>query len=693
MTPSALSSDRETDEFLIALALISTATGTICLSIAVLLLGTRSGLGTPPFLVILCVAIVGSAAYAPFLLPKACRSRLDAAKFVYALLMLAVMFSPLVLLWLPSWLGYVYVIGALAGVVRAVPYVAGSGWRALATVAVTCVVLGFHLFTAQGVHSAFLPELLALGRFSADPYLHAAIASMIRFDGIASSGVDGTVPYLYHVGSHYWFAAVGAAGGSDSARAYMVGRTVFMLPALYLALFVAALSLRRLRPHDAPFLVVATTVVLILIDGVKLDRYTYRSESEVFGIVVLLLALPLLEDAVRSAEQAEAIRWWRLVPWPFLVLLAGSIKVSVGVLLAVIVGYALARTVRPALAIGAAAAMAVAIALTLRGLRGGGMGELTSIRPPGFLVSGYGLVALSFVFAFALAAALVVTGVRRWSDREPSPSRGPAWRWIRAPLSWEQLVLVFMAAAFMPALVVSGFAGWYFLDALLWFTLAVVIARLSRADVIELWRSVTSLRCGPVVIGLVMATCTAAFLRAFTPGDLGHATREMLAGMDREEHRLPVPAGQVSLRHLFGTSLARHRVLFGPEFVDRLRTSYGPRVVAVIGRVTDREGRSGLGLFVPPENVKFWRYGVDCRSQPLFVPALAGIPMVRGLPPIAEGCRLPRAYGYADYGASSRSVDADRAALCQHARSRGLQRVLVLRDVDVSEANAVIRCD
>jgi hypothetical protein len=50
-------------------------------------------------------------------------------------------------------------------------------------------------------------------------------------------------------------------------------------------------------------------------------------------------------------------------------------------------------------------------------------------------------------------------------------------------------------------------------------------------------------------------------------------------------------------------------------------------------------------------------------------------------------------YGYADYGAASRSVDADPAALCQHALSRRLRRVLVLRDVDVPEANEVLRCD
>ena len=142
---------------------------------------------------------------------------------------------------------------------------------------------------------------------------------MIRYNGVASAGLDGTVPFDYHVGSHYWFAALGSIADSSSAYAYLVGRTVFMLPSLYLALFMAALCLRRSRPYDAPFLVVATTTMLILIDGAKLDRYTYRSESEVFGIMVLLLALPLLEDAVIGSERSVRAWWPRLIPWPFVV--------------------------------------------------------------------------------------------------------------------------------------------------------------------------------------------------------------------------------------------------------------------------------------------------------------------------------------------------------------------------------------
>jgi hypothetical protein len=60
----------ESDGLPAALALISTAAATICLSLVVALLAFRSGLGTPPSILLLCAAIVLSSAYAPFLAPN-----------------------------------------------------------------------------------------------------------------------------------------------------------------------------------------------------------------------------------------------------------------------------------------------------------------------------------------------------------------------------------------------------------------------------------------------------------------------------------------------------------------------------------------------------------------------------------------------------------------------------------------------
>jgi hypothetical protein len=666
------------EEFLQALALISTASLVFCLTITALLLVARSGLGTPGPLVLLCASTVLSAAYAPFLIPERWHPRSTAAKGIfYPLLMLVVLFSPIVLLWLPSWLAYLYVIAGLIGFSLSLPCLARLSWRSLAVIVLTCIVLGFHVFTAQGLHGAFLPELMTLGRFSGDPYLHAAIASMIRYHGVPSVGLDGVVPFQYHAGSHHWFAAIGGATGADSAQAYMVGRSVFMLPALYLALFVTALCLRRTRPYDASFLVVVTTVILTMIDGAKLDQYTYRSESEVFGIIVLLLALPLLGEIIAHGERSSEVPWSRLWPWLPIILLAGWVKASVGVILAIVVSYALLRTARRPLAIGALATLALAAALSVRGLRGG-MGEFFMIRPLGFLLSGYSLVTLSLVFAFGLAAAVALPGLRR--------------RWLDSPLSWEQLVLVTAASAAVPVLVLSHFAAWYFVDALLWFTLAVLLARLSRDSLTHLWRFLRALDAGPIVIGLAVTISAATMLRAFTPGGLVGVTRELLSGLDVEERHRLVPDGPM-LRPLFVRSLTRHHVLFGPEFRDAIGRSYGARVVALIRHEVDREGRSALAVFVPPENVRFWRYAVDCQSQPLFIPALAAVPMLQGLPPISGDCRLPRMFGYADYGPSSRSTAVDDAELCRHARGRGLQRVLVLRDVDAPQANTTMRCD
>ena len=602
--------------------------------------------------------------------------------------MLAVMFSPILLLWLPSRLGYVYLVTGVAGILRAVPYLAQSDWRTLAAVGVVSGVMALHLLTAQGLHaSAFLPELLALGRFSGDHYLHAAIASMIRYNGVASAGLDGTVPFDYHVGSHYWFAALGSIADSSSAYAYLVGRTVFMLPSLYLALFMAALCLRRSRPYDAPFLVVATTTMLILIDGAKLDRYTYRSESEVFGIMVLLLALPLLEDAVIGSERSIRAWWPRLIPWPFVVLLAGWIKLSVGVLLGIVVCYALARIMRRSpFAVAVMVAVASGVAMSFRGL-GGGMGEFLLLRPLGFLLSGYDLAALSVVFAYGLAAAVVLPWL--WGCWARDPGR-PSFSFFHGALSWEELIVVIATSAAVPVLLVTHFAGWYFVDAVLWFTLAVILARLSRVDVMDLWRSIRLVKCGSMVLGVVLVMSAVPVVKAFSPGDIVGATREMRSGLVKDG---TLPGDRVVSLRAFGQSLVRHRVLFDPEFVEALRRSYGVRAIELIRAVSDREGRSGLGVFVVPENARFWTYSVDCRSQPLFVPALAGIPMMRGLPPVTEPCPLPRTYGYADYGASSRAVDADPGELCRHARSRAIRRVLVLRDIEVTGANTLLRCD
>jgi hypothetical protein len=365
----------------------------------------------------------------------------------------------------------------------------------------------------------------------------------------------------------------------------------------------------------------------------------------------------------------------------------------VGALLAVVACHALVRTSRRALvAIGAVGAMALSVGLWLRG-SSEGLSEFLAIRPLGFLRFWDPLFSsLSIIFAYALATAVVLPGLRQRWARDPSR---PGWRrWLGGgvALSWEELVLVMATAVIVPVLLLSGFIGWYFVDVLLWLALAVVLARLSRDDTTQILRSVASSKGGPAMVGFAVLLSAAALLRAFTPGELLGATTEMLSGLAREEGRPAPTADGASFRRLFAPSLVQHHVLFGPGFVAALRESYGVRMVQLIRGVTAQEGRSGLGVFVPAQNTKFWRYSVDCRSQPLFVPALAGVPMLRGLPPVVERCRLPRTFGYADYGMSSHSDDGDPGDLCRHALSRGLRRVLVLRDVDAPGANTVLRC-
>ena len=54
-------------------------------------------------------------------------------------------------------------------------------------------------------------------------------------------------------------------------------------------------------------------------------------------------------------------------------------------------------------------------------------------------------------------------------------------------------------------------------------------------------------------------------------------------------------------------------------------------------------------VFVPPDNVAFWTIAMECRSDPFFVPAILGAPMLKGLNPPALKCPSEPYYGFADY--------------------------------------------
>ena len=93
-------------------------------------------------------------------------------------------------------------------------------------------------------------------------------------------------------------------------------------------------------------------------------------------------------------------------------------------------------------------------------------------------------------------------------------------------------------------------------------------------------------------------------------------------------------------------------------------------------------------VYVPPGNVAFWNLSTLCTAAPFFVPALAGAPMLYGLPPDREKCPIDSVtgFGYGAYGDASRSRAVTDPQLCERARHSGYRRVIVLDDPENARA-------
>ena len=82
-------------------------------------------------------------------------------------------------------------------------------------------------------------------------------------------------------------------------------------------------------------------------------------------------------------------------------------------------------------------------------------------------------------------------------------------------------------------------------------------------------------------------------------------------------------------------------------------------------------------VFVPPENLAFWNIAVECRAVPFFVPAILGVPMLKGLNPPALKCPSEPHYGFTNYKDASSEPLSDQQ-LCVRAAPWNFDTVLIL---------------
>lgn len=603
-----------------------------------------------------------------------------------------------------SYLGLVgTVVLALASLVACVDLrlarrPAPTSFRGQAMVAwLALLVMGllFAIELAGTKYGSFIADLTAeYGRASNDVYYHWSLANALRWFGTVGIGVDGIVPVTYYPSVHLLAVRLAEAAGSDTSLAFIALRAIVLAPLMLVGFAGLALIMDRTgKLHGAWALALLMTISLAIS---VLHNGAFDSESFVFGLLFFAwgtISLIAIGESGKSTPSDRAtIAAWATAT--ILIVMTCVTKVSVGLILLCLAGYVALRVHwrRPIYFVGLGALLAVIGGISLylvapRGaarIGGGGIAEnffvdTDPLRP---LVI-YGTAIIAFLLAILSAGGPYAL----WS----SLRRGREMR--------IELLLGCIAAATVPALAFAMVdrGAQYFTSVQIWFSGAVLIATLPAAadrlkSVMDRRRATTRLpwAVGPTLLYLppflLLAINLPDFLKErgnqlisasllVRTGDLSYYTDDKKRVVNADANRG---------RHLLSESSFWH-----PEIGA---TPMGPLVNAL--RALQREYGTSLAAYAPPTDTAFWDVRSSCPGKPLTAFALAGVPLLDGLPPLWSECAFgDRAvYGLETIPARANDTVLDDPALCQLAVRRGFSAVYRIESLDGLALNRLVTC-
>ena len=634
--------------------------------------GVQSGLYLPPRLLVLSISLIAATAFAPFLAPDRWRARIGPRFYIYPLVSLAVL-ALAYAAFLPGGLApllvYLYAALGLAGLARALPRLRPITRRHLA-LPVLAVVFGiyvFYYFNQWNYAGVFAPEYALLGRVRKDTYFATVIAHMIQNYGVSSTGLDGLVPLHYHVGSHAWFAGLGKIAGTMPLLTYPFIHPIVLIPAQLLALLFSIICAAGARRSTATYVAAALAMVFFT-DALGRPSH-YVSESYAAGLTALLFFWPLMLDLLRTPERGRLEDRARLVAALGAVFVISALKISAGMIWTTALGWMLLRQnrFRPRGLILAA----LAGGLMLRSLMMfSDPGQAAIFAPLKFfrhnsipLLLTCWIIPGMFLAARAINEKLYCRAALTQAVKE------------QRTLGAEMIVLMAVVGA-LPATLLWLSIGWswFFFNLTQWPAMSMLVAEWNFKLPEPAGRRRFALGLAAAGLALYCAVGVWFLSTGISTGYL-HGTAEF-AGR------------QPSASALWSGTPERP---YGTGLDQRLASVPGYQAYCLIMDAARGHG-PGLAVHVPAFNVKFWNIVRNCTAEPMFEPAVTGVPMLYGLlPPGYKNCNLAF-YGYPDYGADAFARDLDPVALCVQARSRGFNRVFELNDLDQLDRNQVIDC-
>lgn len=123
----------------------------------------------------------------------------------------------------------------------------------------------------------------------------------------------------------------------------------------------------------------------------------------------------------------------------------------------------------------------------------------------------------------------------------------------------------------------------------------------------------------------------------------------------------------------------RHRLVEGKSALLR-HTQLGR-----VKRTADDLRSTDTAIYIPPENLKFWREFDNsdentCWFRSLAVPAVTGLPMVNGITAGVGDCPNTEYFGMNVYRSESKNLSLSGDQLCRRAQKLGFRKVLIIEE-------------
>jgi len=582
----------------------------------------------------------------------------------------------------------------------------------------------------------FFENLSSTGVVHHDALFLSSLANMLRTYGVASTGLDG-LPYIpYHWGTPWLFAQWSNLLDSSILEFYQLAYPIIVIPLFFGGVLTLSAeivfsrsavdgALRHVRfggPWHWGILLAASIGVLPVNAMDAVGVWTSNlviSESYAVAVPVALL---LAGAAIVFWKQGGVIRFssrreFTLGDQVFLVgvlplgiAALGLLKISL-MLLALSLALYLAFRVRLYTTRTGAAAMTVsALLVVLAYPRVSLPAHNEGLAPLDFLEGYVPRMWWAFFPVLHLFWSWLYAFLRLAGERITTLAA------LRAEIAAQRLldveaVLFVAIIGVLPGLIlhIDGGSAFYFSDVQRWFAVSALLAMprirvfpLGENDtrVAEVRGSETAVpavsRMGRVDLRQVVATIFALPLLLTMMLNSIHWTKRFAqenaatrVSLYPPSRAASIPAGIHGLPYLTDRELLRS----GLESSRNYKVLNGLRSLSAMSRSARRE----TALFIPQSEYRYWdlltRPG-SCTFSPFVAPALSGIAMVDGMPPLR--CELSAFYGIGEYTprrSAQTNMDTSVDTLCRKALAARLRRVMVLHfDASGTMSSVVTDC-